>query len=76
MQNVGFVYEFYMFLILKNALVSFSNHMLLFFFCNESLMNGWEKVILLTAQKSHLSSFLNVLIKTVLFNLFPTIKGD
>ena len=69
MQNLGFVYNLYMFLVLKNCLVLFSKHMFL------SLMTQWVKVISLITQKSYLSFFLMLLIKTVLFT-FHSIKKD
>ena len=72
MQNLGFVYKLYMFLILKNCLVSFSRHMLLFW--HSSLMTQWIKAILLITQKSNLSSFLVLLIKTCLFIFCPAKK--
>ena len=52
MQNLGFVYNLYMFLVLKNCLVLFSKHTFL------SLMTQWVKVISLITQKSYLSFFL------------------
>ena len=69
MQNLGFVYNLYMFLVLKNCLVLFSKHTFL------SLMTQWVKVISLITQKSYLSFFLVLLIKTVLFT-FHSIKKD
>ena len=38
-------------------------------------MSQWVKAILLIIQKYHLSSFLMLLIKTVLFTFCPTKKG-
>ena len=73
MQNLGFVYELYMLLILKNCLVSFSKPTLLFW--HGSLMTQWVKVILLITQKSHLSSCRMLIIKTVLFT-FCHIKKE
>ena len=73
MQNLGFVYELYMLLILKNCLVSFSKLTLLFW--HGSLMTQWVKVILLITQKSHLSSCRMLIIKTVLFT-FCHIKKE
>ena len=70
MQNLGFVYELYMFLVLKKCLVLFSMHTLLFLY--GSMMTQWVKSILLITQKSHLLSFLILLIKTVLFTFCPT----
>ena len=72
MQNLGFVYELYMSLILKNCEVSFSNHRLMF--CHGSLMTQWVKAILLITLKPHLSSFLMLLIKKVLFTFCSTKK--
>ena len=72
MQNLYFAYELYMFLILKNCLVLFSKHALLFW--HGSLMTQLVKVILLIPQKSHLSSFLVLLVKTVLFASYPKKK--
>ena len=68
MQNLYFAYGLYMFLILKNCLVLFSKHALLFW--HGSLMTQLVKVILLIPQKSHLSSFLVLLVKTVLFTSY------
>ena len=62
----------YMFFILKNCLLLFSKHALLFW--HGSLMTQWVKAILLITQKFHLSSFLMLLIKTVLFTFCPTKK--
>ena len=45
MQNLGFVYELNMFSTLKNCLVSFSKHKILFW--HGSLMTQWAKAILL-----------------------------
>ena len=72
MKNLGFVYELYMFLILKNCLVFLSKHTLLFW--HGSWMNQWFKTILFITKKSHLSSFLMFLIKIVLFTFCPTKK--
>ena len=72
MQNLYFAYELYMFLILKNCLVLFSKHALLFW--HGSLMTQLVKVILLIPQKAHLSSFLVLLVKTVLFASYPKKK--
>ena len=72
MQNLYFAYGLYMFLILKNCLVLFSKHALLFW--HGSLMTQLVKVILLIPQKSHLSSFLVLLVKTVLFTSYPKKK--
>ena len=62
----------YMFLILKNYLVSFSKYKVLFW--HGSLMTKWVKAILLITQRSHLSSFLMLLIITFLFTSCPTKK--
>ena len=51
MQNLGFVYELYMLLILKNCLVSFSKPTFLFW--HGSLMTQWVKAILMITQKSY-----------------------
>ena len=56
MLNLDFVYELYMFLILKNCLVSLSIHTRLFW--RVSLMTQWVTDFLLITQKSHLSSFI------------------
>ena len=66
MQNLCSVFELYMFLIFKNCLVLFSKHTRFF----------WQGLlaILLITQKSHLPSFIMILIKTVLFTFFPTKK--
>ena len=72
MQNLSFVYELYMFLILKNCLVSISKHMIML--RHGSLMTQLVKAILLITQKSPLPSFLMHLIKTVLFTFHPTKK--
>ena len=56
MLNLDFAYELYMFLILKNSLVSLSIHTLLF--KRVSLMTQWVTAFLLITQKSHLSSFM------------------
>ena len=65
MQNLSFVYELYMFLILKNCLVSISKHMIML--GHWSLMTQSVKAILLITQKSPLASFLMQLIRTALF---------
>ena len=72
MQNLGFVYELYMFLIFKNCLVSFSKETLLF--RHESLMKQLFKAILLITQTFIVSSSLMLLIKTVLFTFCSTKK--
>ena len=56
MLNLDFAYELYMFLILKNSLVSLSIHTLLF--KRVSLMTQWVTAFLLITQISHLSSFM------------------
>ena len=58
MQNLNFVYELYIFLILKKCLVFFSKHTLLFW--HGSLMTQWVKGILLITKISHFSYFLLV----------------
>ena len=74
MQNLSFVYELYMFLILKNCLVSISKHMIML--QHGSLMTQLVKTTLLITQKSPLPSLLMHLIKTVLFTFHPTKKRD
>ena len=71
-QNLGFVYELQMFLILKSCLVSFAMYTLLF--CHGSLMTILAETVLLITQKSHLSSFLTLLIIMILFTFCPTKK--
>ena len=71
-QNLGFVYELHMFLILKSCLVSFAKYTLLF--CHGSLMTILAETVLLITQKSHLSSLLTLLIIMILFTFCPTKK--